>query len=377
MSDKQGYDALADAVEGEDRPGEVPPQRSRRQQAGALAQRLRMPLLVGVPVLAVALGLFLYLTGGRYVSTDDAYVKSANVEISSNVPGRVSQVFVRDNQRVTARQPLFRLDSRPFDTAAEEASAQLATSRLVVEGQRATLTQRQVEAAAANATLAYEDRELARQKTLAAGGVSSQAQLEAQSHAVDVARANLAAAKAAVANARAALGAATGGWVGASPEVQRARAALDRAQLNQSYGAINAPQGGTVTRVDQLQVGTYVNAAQPVFTLVTDKVWVEANFKEDQLAHMRVGQAATLQIDALPGHTLKGHVDSLSPGAGSAFALLPAENATGNWVKVVQRLPVRIALDDPPADLALRAGLSVKVKVDTRFNRLGGPKGPR
>ena len=132
---------------------------------------------------------------------------------------------------------------------------------------------------------------------------------------------------------------------------------------------MQAPQSGTVTRVDQLQVGSYVNAAQPLFSLVADRMWIDANFKEDQLAQMRVGQHVTLKIDAFPKARLTGRVESLSPGTGSAFALLPAENSTGNWVKVVQRLPVRIQLDPLPNGLELHAGLSVKVTVDTEQRR--------
>jgi len=302
------------------------------------------------------------------VSTDDAYVQAARVDISTNVPGRVVEVDVHENQRVAFGQQLFRLDPRIFDTAATEAVAQLAVARANLSGQEATVGQRQAELKQADSNLDFQSRELARQKTLAAAGVSSQQQLSTQSAAMDAAKAQVEAARQALANAIAVLGGAKTS-AGASPAVRQAQAALQRAQLDQSYGVIQAPQAGTVTKVDQLQVGDYVNAAQPLFSLVANRMWIEANFKEDQLAHMKVGQRATVKVDAFPKARITGRVESLSPGTGSSFALLPAENATGNWVKVVQRLPVRIALDPLPSGTDLHIGLSAKVSVDTEQRR--------
>jgi len=338
--------------------GKAAPQRQ------PLARRLRWPLLIGGPLVVAAVVLALWLGGGRYVATDDAYVQAARVDVSSNVAGRVIEVDVHDNQRVAFGQQLFRLDPRIFDTAAAEAAAQLAAARSNLDGQQATVGQRKAELEQARANLEFQTRELARQKTLAAAGVSSQQQLSTQSAAVDTATAQVKAAEQALANAIAVLGAA-----GANPAVRQAEAMLDRARLNQSYGVIQAPQGGVVTKVDQLQVGDYINAAQPLFSLVADRMWIEANFKEDQLAHVKVGQRAEIKVDAFPNARITGRVESLSPGTGSSFALLPAENATGNWVKVVQRLPIRIALDPLPAGIDLHAGLSAKVSVDTEQRR--------
>lgn len=351
----------------EDRPA-TPDADSAALPRRSWARRLRWPLLIGGPVL-LAIGILLFwLGGGRYVSTDDAYVQAARVDISSNVPGRVVEVDVHNNQRVAFGQQLFRLDTRPFDTAAAEASAQLAAARAGVTSQQALVSQRQTELKAAGTTLDYQLKELARTKTLTANEITSQQQLDQQAQAVNQARAQRDAAQQALAQAVAALGGASA-TAGANPAVRQATAALERARLNQSYGIVQAPQSGTVTRVDQLQVGSYVNAAQPLFSLVADRMWIDANFKEDQLAQMRVGQHVTLRIDAFPKARLTGRVESLSPGTGSAFALLPAENSTGNWVKVVQRLPVRIQLDPLPNGLELHAGLSVKVTVDTEQRR--------
>jgi membrane fusion protein (multidrug efflux system) len=154
------------------------------------------------------------------------------------------------------------------------------------------------------------------------------------------------------------------------PTVQQAQALLDLARLNLSYTIVTAPSDGVVTRVEQLQVGSYISASAPVFALVsTGNVWIEANFKEDQLTHMRVGQAASVQVDSYPGRTFDGKVASVSPGTGSQFSVLPAENATGNWVKVVQRLPVRVELDRLDPAFPLHGGLSASVSIDTRYQR--------
>ena len=335
----------------------------------SLARRLRYPLLIGVPVLAIIAGFFFYLSGGRYQSTDDAYIQSARVDISANVAGRVISLLVHDNQRVKQGDILFRLDPAPIDTAAAQAAAELANAKQNLTGAGATYQQRTVELQAAQVTLAYQTKELVRQRALTASGVASQAQLDAQAQAVAVAKANVAAAVQAQANALSTLGGDPKGDGAANPAIRQAQAALDRAKLNQSYTVVRAPQDGTVTKVDQLQVGDYINAAQPVFSLVAPRVWVNANFKEDQLTYMRPDQPATFKVDAYPGTTFHGRVESLSPGTGSSFSLLPAENATGNWVKVVQRLPVRISIDNPPDDLPLHAGLSVTVKVDTAHRR--------
>jgi len=217
----------------------------------------------------------------------------------------------------------------------------------------------------AQTTAAFADREAVRQKALMDAGVASRDQYEAAQHTADLAHQQIATAQTQLAQALANLG---GGDVTAAnhPTVLTAKAAADRARLNVSYGTIVAPQDGVVTRVEQLQVGSYVNPAETLFWLVSGRPWVEANFKEDQLAKMRVGQPATIKVDAYPDHPFKGHVESFSPGSGQAFSPLPAQNATGNWVKVVQRLPVRIAFDEPPPDMAGRAGLSAVVTVDVR-----------
>jgi membrane fusion protein (multidrug efflux system) len=331
-----------------------------------LRERLRRPLMIAGPLAVLLVAAYWYLASGRYVSTDDAFVQAARVSVSADVSGRVVEVMVHDNETVTAGQPLFRLDDRPFRIAVEDARAQLAAARLQVNALKATYRQKQAAARAAEATLAYQQRELERQQRLLASGAAAQAQFDQAKRAHDLAREQLAADQHDIASTLASLGGDPDLPVEAHPTVQRAQAALDRAELDLSYTLVRAPEAGIVTKVEQLQPGDAVSRSTPLFSLVSaSKVWVEANFKETELAHMRRGQDATVAIDAYPDIVFSARVQSLSPGTGSSFALLPPENATGNWVKVVQRLPVRLALLDPRAGAPLHAGLSATVEVDT------------
>ena len=335
-----------------------------------LRQRLRLPLMLAGPIVVLLAAGYWYLTGGRYVSTDDAYVQAARVAISTDVAGRVVDIDVKDNERVTSGQLLFRLDPRPFQIAVDEAKAQLATVRYQIHALKATYHQKRADARAAEATSDYQEREFDRQKRLLASGTASQQQFDQARQASENARQQLASKQQDVAVALANIGGNPDLPLEEHPMVQHAQAALDRAELNLSYTEIHAPENGIVTKVDQLQVGAYVTAGNPLFSLMsTDRVWVEANFKETELTHMRPGQDATVDIDTYPDTVFHAKVQSLSPGTGLTFALLPAENATGNWVKVVQRLPVRLALVRADSDVPLRAGLSATVEVDTRHRR--------
>jgi membrane fusion protein, multidrug efflux system len=336
-----------------------------------LRERLRVPLMLGVPLIAAAAGLWYYLTAGRFESTDDAYVRAAQVSISSNVSGRVSEIDVDDNQRVHRGAVLFRLDQRPFRIAAAESYARLASARLQVESLKATYRQRLADLRAAQSALEYQRREYDRQMRLLQHGITSQSQADRALLARNEAQQNVAAVQQQITATLASLGGNPDIPVEQHPSVEQAQAELDRALLNLSYTTISAPIDGIVTRVEQLQVGDYINAATPAFALVsTHDVWVEANFKEVQLAHMHPGDSARVWIDAYPDRTFQATVTSVSPGTGAEFSLLPPENATGNWVKVVQRLPVRLELKgDVPT---LRTGLSATVKVDTQY-REGAP----
>jgi membrane fusion protein, multidrug efflux system len=359
------------------RPGFAPESAPPVRRRTAL-QRLRLPIMGAVVLLALIGGLIVYLTGGRFESTDDAAVQGARVSVSSSIAGRVVNVMVHENQLVHAGEVLFQLDGRQYQMAYNEAQANVAAMRAQVEGLKATYRQRQADVKAAQDSLAYLESEAHRQKVLVEAGTASQSQADQAKNQADQARQQLAAMREQLANALAALGGDADGPTDHQPGVMQALARLGNAQINRSYIDIVAPQDGVVTKVDQLQVGDYINAATPVFQLVSNRLWVEANFKENQLEYMRAGQTATIKVDAFPDLRFKARVQAISPGTGSSFSLLPPENATGNWVKVTQRVPVRVEFDGAP-QVPLQPGLSCSVSVDTTHHRSlgGGDSGPR
>jgi len=331
--------------------------------------RLRMPFLLAAPVVLVIAILYFYLTGGRYESTDNSSLQTGQVAITANVSGTVIAVEVNENQVVKPGQVLFRINPDKFETAVAEAAGQLAAARANVGSLRADYSENAADLAAAEARLAYAQGEAARQKSLLREGISSQAQYDQAVLDVRTAREAIGAARAKTESVRATLSGNVDAPADSQPAVRQALAAYRRARLALGDTVVRAPQEGVATRVHQLQVGSYVTASRPVFVMTGTRFWVQANFKENQLRYMRVGQPATVDIDAFPGRELKAHVASFSPGTGNSFSLLPAENASGNWVKVVQRLPVEIALDEIPRDLPLHAGLSADVTVDTGHRR--------
>jgi len=358
VSDAEGYEAIADAEANA----------TGRRRERSLGQRLRWPLMIGIPVLVLAgIGVFVLLTGGKSETTDNAYVQANRTGISASIDGRVTEIDVQENQRVAKGQVLFRLDPADYQVAVSEAEAALAQARFDVQGKRALYNQRLADLAAVQETAAYAQREAARQSDLAAAGVATKAQADEARHAADQAQRQVAVVRQQIATALAELGGRADMATERQPAVLQAAAKLERAKLDRSYAAVIAPTDGVVAKVEQLQVGQRVEASKPLFFVISGKPWIEANFKEDQLAHMRVGQPATIKVDAYD-KPLKAHVASFSPGTGASFALLPAENATGNWVKVVQRVPVRLTLDEPtPATLS--AGLSAKATVDIRSGK--------
>ena len=321
--------------------------------------------MLGVPALILAGLAFLVLTGGKTEATDDAYVQAAKSPISTSIAGRVTEVDVIENQAVKAGQILFKLDPADAEVAVQRAEAVLANAKLQVVTLRSALDQQKLLLGSAMQTRDFAVKEAERQTALVAAGVSSQLQASDARHTADLAVAQVTVGRQQVA-------AATANLAGADarpdryPAVMQAQAALDAVKLDLLHTTIVAPSDGVVARVEQLQKGAYINPSQTVFFLLSGEPWVEANFKENQLAKMRVGQPAKISIDALGGHALQGYVASFSPGSGSSFSPLPAQNATGNWVKVVQRLPVRIAFAKAPPEVVSRAGLSAKVTVDVR-----------
>jgi membrane fusion protein (multidrug efflux system) len=342
---------------------------ARRRAAGRMStwlptRRPGLRVTIGIVVaLACAIGgAWYWIVSGRSASTENAYVNARVVQVSSLVMGQVVEVPVRENSVVRAGDVLFVVDRRPFENALAEAEGRL---RLAEQGTRADTSE--VAAAAADvqqqqASLANAEANLRRtQQLVAQGFMSRQAQDDAVAR-VNVARAAVAAADARLAKARAAV--ATTGDV--TPAVRIAQAEVEKARLDLEHTVVRASEPGTVTHFD-LVAGTVVTPGTPLFALVVaQSFWVDANFKETELGGVRPGLPATIEVDLYPKHPFHGHVESLAGGTGAAFSLLPPQNATGNWVKVAQRVPVRITVDDPDPAFPLRVGATATVTVDLR-----------
>ena len=328
--------------------------------------------LIGLgPLVVLLVGGWFFLTGGRYVSTDDAFVKTDLATISTQVPGQVATVYVSNNQRVTAGQVLFELDPATYVTTLSQAEADLANVQNQIAALRANYREKAAMLQNAVETVAYQKTEYDRQDRLRKGGASSQQQLDQARHNLDVSQRNLDAMQQQMAALQAQL---SGDVDTPTEELAQYKAALAKrndAQISLDRTKVVAPSDGIAANVT-VRPGDYVTAGQPVFSVAEiDTLWVEANFKETQLTNVLDGQPATVKVDAYPGVTWKAKVESLSPASGGEFSALPAENSSGNWVKVVQRIPVRIAVlppNDSSKDKApqLRAGMSVTVEIDTK-----------
>ncbi|MGN6290975.1 MAG: HlyD family secretion protein [Sphingopyxis terrae] len=319
-------------------------------------------LMFGVPLALLVGGGWYWLTSGGAVSTDNAYVQMDKVSIAAEVGGRITEVAVRDGQMVDKGQLLFRIDGEPYALTVAQANAAIDAAKVNVGNLSASLAATGVDIKAAQEAVGFAESNFARQAALMEKGFTTKAAYDASKHAVEQARAGLAQARADAAEARAKL--ATGGS-GVNPEVESAKVQRAQAQVNLGRTEVRAPSAGRIAQSDRLQLGQMMVAGLPAVTLVdTLHPYVEANFKETDLADMRVGQRAEIRFDAYPGLKVRGHVESIGAGTGSEFSVLPAQNATGNWVKVTQRVPVRIALDEKPSRDMI-AGLSADVKVIT------------
>lgn len=324
----------------------------------------RLAMMLSVPLLILALGLYFWLAGGNTVETDNAYVKQDVTSISTQVNGPVAAVYVDENQHVKAGDLLYRIDPSPFEAAVAAAEAQLSAARLSTRQLVVQANGTGADIVGAEANLAIQQRALSRQSALLARGFTTRAGYDDALSEVQKAQTQLAVAQAASNNASAAI--APGGN---QPAIAAAMAALQKARLDLAHTAIRAPSNGVVAKSDRLLVGQSAITGVAMLSLVGEKgAWVDANFKEGDLARMAVGQRAEVKFDAYPGLKVKGRVASIGAGTGSEFSVLPAQNANGNWVKVTQRVPVRITFDRKPPRQMI-AGLSAKVKV-----RLDGAK---
>ncbi len=337
-------------------------------------RRLRTLLFWIVPAAVVAVGAWLWLTSGKTVSTDNAEIGAPVVSIAPEVSGKITEVAVRENQLVKAGDLLFRVDTAPLRIALLQAEAALGNARVqfaqlqgTALARNADIGSKSADISSATASVGLAGETLRRQEQLMARGFTTRAQLDAARAAVASARADEAAAVAARTSARAtavAAQAALGvGPDGQAPAVEAALAQVERARLELARAEVRAPISGRVTGTDRLQVGNMGVQSLPQLSLVgTGGYWIEANFKETQLGKIRIGQHATVEIDAIPGRKFAAQVTGIGAGTGSQFSILPAQNATGNWVKVTQRVPVRLTLTQP-SDRPLVAGWSAKVTV--------------
>jgi membrane fusion protein (multidrug efflux system) len=335
-----------------------------------IARRLlRAVLLVGVPIALGAAALFWYAQGGRHVETDNAYVKAHIIAVSAEVAGRVIEVAVRDNQPVAAGQLLFRIDPAPFEVAIARAEAQMAVARTDLDTLRGEHRVALAEAAEAEARIGFLTRQLERQERLKERGMSREDAVDEARHNLEAARARLGAVRERAARTLASLGGDPQMPASRYPRFLEAQAARSAAALDLAHTRISAPAAGMVSNM-KLQAGEYVTRGVPVFSLIEGgDTWIEANYKETQLAGVRVGQTALVVADAYPGVEWRARVSAIAPATGAEFALLPPQNATGNWVKVVQRVPVHLAIEHASGQPQLRAGMTVTVSVDTGRSR--------
>ena len=330
----------------------------------------RRPLLILGPVALVVGALVFYFATGRYVTEEDAYVQAVNVSISPQVAGQVVAIAARSNIAVKKYDPLFNLDPEPYRIALANAEAQLGVARdqahTLIETYRSRL--KQIDEAKATADYAQTNYE--RQQHLYDNGAVPRATLDAAIRDLQAAKANLASLQREAAAALAQLGGNPDMPVDQQSTVKQAQAAVDTAARNLRLTSVLAPFDGIPNNVESIAVGAFLNAGQSAFPLVsTNDLYIEANIRETDLTYVKEGNPARVTVDAYPDSPIAAKVTTLAPASGSVFALLPPQNATGNWVKVVQRIPVRLSLGRLPDGVALRAGMSVKISIDTGHQR--------
>ena len=329
----------------------------------------RSVFLIVIPLLAVCVGLYLYAAGGRYVSTDNAYVKANVIIISPEVSGRVTSVPVSDNQPVEADDVLLQLDSSPLEITLNRARAQMAVIRTELESLRADYGETVVQVQQAEDKVRYLDKRYKRQRKLLKQGLSSEEKHDEAKHDLEAARREVQIIQQRVQRVLAQLAGNENLPVEQHPRYLTAQTTYDQAVVDLKATTIRAPASGIVSNM-KLQVGEYALAGKPIFSLIENQpIWIEANLKETQLTHILPGQQATIVADAYPNKTWESVVSSIAPATGAEFSILPPQNASGNWVKVVQRIPINLVITDQTNGPQLRAGMTVSVRIDTRRKR--------
>ena len=333
-------------------------------------RNLLRPLLFALLPVALVIGGYEYVTGGKVMSTDNAYVAARSLGVSTDVSGTVAAVEVHDNQHVEKGQVLFRLKSASFRVALEGAEAMLGTVRNQVLTLQASYKQSLSQIAQAKADLPFYETSYKRQQELLSAAYASKAAYDAAEHELTATRQRVSVAEAQAQSMLAQLGGDANQPLEMSPFYLQAKSAVDNARRDLDDTIVRAPFSGIVTNVDAMQVGGYLKAAQAGFSLISDRdIWIEASPKETELTYVKPGEPATVTVDTYPDVAWHGTVQSISPASGSSFSLLPAQNTTGNWVKVVQRIPMRVQLELDPAKPPLRVGMSAVVDVETGHAR--------
>ncbi|SIT53103.1 Membrane protein [Mesorhizobium prunaredense] len=343
-------------------PAPVAPKKKRR--AG------RILLMSALPVALIAGGSYVWVTGGRYQETENANLQQAKVTIAADTAGRIVQVDIFDNQSVKQGDVLFAIDAEPYRIALAQAGAAVAGARLNVEQLRAAYSQAVAQEKSDASQVDYAQSQYDRAADLARKGINAESSLDEARNDLDKARQQLAVAQQGILSAKAALGGNPDIETDRHPTVMAALATRDKAAYDLAQTTVRAPADGIVSQAASFKVGHYVGPGTPLFSLVeTGDTWIDANFKETQLTNMKPGQKAEIVVDTYPDRTFEATVKAIGAGTGAEFSLLPAQNATGNWVKVTQRIPVRLQLADADAKMVLRTGMSATVTVDTGVSR--------
>lgn len=362
--------ALPEDRRPEPTPPDEPPFPPAEPDSARPRKSLRRPLLFALLPLVLIVGGYFYVTGGAVMSTDNAYVQADMVGLSTDVSGIVREVAVHDNQNVAKGDVLFRLDDLPFRLALDRAEAQIGNTRNDLVALQASYRNMQAQVDQAQKDVDFNTVNFKRQEQLLTNNFTPKATFDAARNTLQGSQQKLASLDAQLAGLAANLNGNPDAPIEEHPRYKDAVAARDEAARQLAHTTVRAPFAGIVTNVSSLQPGQYLAAAATAFNIVsTDHVWIQASPKETELTYVRPGQKVTVEVDTFPGQRWDGTVESISPASASSFSLLPAENTSGNWVKVVQRIPMRVRVSNAPGKPALRVGMSVEVSVDTGHER--------